>query len=152
MIIEKMKIINFKKFYGEKDIIFNEDFNVIIGNNESGKSSILLALDLVLSGSQSKIETIGLENLFNCKIIDEFMNGDKDVTKLPKLIIELYLKDTGIIEFSGNNNQEKREADGICLKISPDEDFIKIISESLSKENCVFPFEYYKCTFKKFSY
>ena len=151
MIIEKMKIINFKKFYGEKDIIFNEDFNVIIGNNESGKSSILLALDLVLSGSQSKIETIGLENLFNCKIIDEFMNGDKDVTKLPKLIIELYLKDTGIIEFSGNNNQEKREADGICLKISPDEDFIKIISESLSKENCVFPFEYYKCTFKKFS-
>ena len=107
MIIEKMKIINFKKFYGEKDIIFNEDFNVIIGNNESGKSSILLALDLVLSGSQSKIETIGLENLFNCKIIDEFMNGDKDVTKLPKLIIELYLKDTGIIEFSGNNNQEK---------------------------------------------
>ena len=151
MIIEKMKIINFKKFYGEKDIIFNEDFNVIIGNNESGKSSILLALDLVLSGSQSKIETIGLENLFNCKIIDEFMNGDKDVTKLPKLIIELYLKNTGIIEFSGNNNQEKREADGICLKISPDEDFIKIISESLSKENCVFPFEYYKCTFKKFS-
>jgi len=29
MIIEKMKIINFKKFYGEKDIIFNEDFNVL---------------------------------------------------------------------------------------------------------------------------
>lgn len=57
MIIEKMKIINFKKFYGEKDIIFNEDFNVLIGNNEAGKSSILLALDLVLSGSQSKIET-----------------------------------------------------------------------------------------------
>ena len=55
MIIEKMKIINFKKFYGEKDIIFNEDFNVLIGNNEAGKSSILLALDLVLSGSQSKI-------------------------------------------------------------------------------------------------
>lgn len=133
MIIEKMKIINFKKFYGEKDIIFNEDFNVLIGNNEAGKSSILLALDLVLSGSQSKIETIGLENLFNCKIIKEFMDSNKDITKLPELIIELYLKDTGIIEFSGNNNQEKRETDGIYLKISPDEEFLKIISESLSK-------------------
>ncbi len=103
MIIEKMKIINFKKFYGENDINFNEDFNVLIGNNEAGKSSILLALNLVLSGSQSKIEAIGLENLFNCKIIKEFMDGNKDVTKLPELIIELYIKDTGIIEFSGNN-------------------------------------------------
>ena len=60
MIIEKMKIKNFKKFKGEEEINFNEDFNIIIGNNESGKSSILLALDLVLSGSQNKIENIGL--------------------------------------------------------------------------------------------
>ena len=62
MIIEKLKLINFKKFYGEKNINFNDDFNIIIGDNETGKSSILLALDLVLSGSQNKIETIGLEN------------------------------------------------------------------------------------------
>ena len=151
MIIERMKIINFKKFYGEINIKFNEDLNVIIGDNEAGKSSILMALDLILSGSQNKIENIGLENLFNCKAIDEFMNSDRDVTKLPELIIELYLKDTGILELNGNNNEENIMADGISLKIRPDEDFIKVITESLSKENAVFPFEYYKCVFKKFS-
>lgn len=88
MIIEKVKIINFKKFYGEKNINFNDDFNIIIGDNESGKSSILLALDLVLSGSQNKIDAIGLENIFNCDVIDKFMNSDRDITKLPILIID----------------------------------------------------------------
>lgn len=60
-----------------------------------------------MSGSQNKIETIGLENLFNCNVIDEFMNSDRDITKLPELIIELYLKDTNIPELNGNNNKEK---------------------------------------------
>ena len=42
MIIERMKLINFKKFYGEVNVNFNSDFNVIVGNNESGKSLIHL--------------------------------------------------------------------------------------------------------------
>lgn len=151
MIIDRMKIINFKKFNGEKNIKFNDDFNIIIGDNESGKSSIILALDLVLSGSQNKIESIGLENLFNCNAINDFMNGDRDFSKLPELVIELYLKETGILELNGTNNKEKIKADGIYLKISPDEEFSKTITESLVRENAVFPFEYYKCTFKKFS-
>lgn len=151
MIIEKMKIKNFKKFKGEEEINFNEDFNIIIGNNESGKSSILLALDLVLSGSQNKIENIGLDNLFNSEIITDFMSGDKDITKMPEVYIEIYLKDTGELELSGNNNSEKRECDGLALTIHMDEEFAKIIDESLKKENSVFPFEYYKCSFKTFS-
>ena len=34
---------------------FNKKYNVIIGNNELGKSTIFMALDLVLSGSRNKI-------------------------------------------------------------------------------------------------
>lgn len=151
MVIEKIKIINFKKFYGENNIVCNNDFNIIIGNNEAGKSSVLLALDLILSGSQNKIESIGLENLFNSKIIDEFMKSNRDITKLPQLIIELYLNDTGKPELNGNNNQEKIVTDGISLKIIPDDEYLNVIDECLKKENAVFPFEYYKCVFKKFS-
>lgn len=40
MIIKKIKINNFKKFKDETTIEFNDDFNIIIGNNESGKSNI----------------------------------------------------------------------------------------------------------------
>lgn len=56
-----MKIKNFRRFQDETEIVFNDDFNIIIGDNESSKSSILLALDLVLSGNKNKIENIGLE-------------------------------------------------------------------------------------------
>ena len=52
---------------------------------------------------------------------------------------------------SENNNSEKRICDGISLTIKVDEEYLKIIDETLRKENSVFPFEYYKCIFKKFS-
>lgn len=51
MIVEKIRVKNFKKFEGIKEIKFNEDINVLIGDNEAGKSTILIALDIVFSGS-----------------------------------------------------------------------------------------------------
>lgn len=51
----KNKISNFKRYYGSHTINFNKKYNVIIGNNELGKSTIFMALDLVLSGSRNKI-------------------------------------------------------------------------------------------------
>jgi len=75
IIIKKIKLLNFKRFQ-DLTLTFNEDSNTIIGDNESGKSTILLALDLVLSGSRSKIENIGLEFLFNKNEIDAIIRND----------------------------------------------------------------------------
>ena len=61
-ILKSIKMINYKKF-DETEISFNEGINILIGDNESGKSSILTAIDLILSGSRYKLEKIGLENL-----------------------------------------------------------------------------------------
>ena len=66
-IIAKIKLRNFKRFQNFS-IEFNNELNIFIGDNESGKSTILSALDIILSGSRSKIETIGLDNLFNSEI------------------------------------------------------------------------------------
>ncbi|HCI5250510.1 TPA: AAA family ATPase, partial [Klebsiella pneumoniae] len=49
-VITRLMLQNFKKF-PRLDLFFNADRNIFIGDNESGKSSILLALDLVLSDS-----------------------------------------------------------------------------------------------------
>lgn len=151
MILEKMKLTNFKRFFGSRDVYFNDDFNVIIGDNESGKSSILLALDFVLSGSQNKIEAYGLENIFNHECITTFMNGNRQIEDLPEIVVELYIKDVELPELEGNNNQERTTANGIKMEIKPDEDYYRIINESLTQDNAVFPFEYYKISFKKFS-
>lgn len=37
MIVEKIKMKNFKKFEGIKEIKFNEDINILIGDNEAQK-------------------------------------------------------------------------------------------------------------------
>lgn len=63
-----------------------------------------MALDLVLSGSRNKIETIGLESLFNKQIINEFMSGERKIKDLPEISIEIYLKYTGIETLNGKNN------------------------------------------------
>ncbi|GHT03886.1 hypothetical protein AGMMS49573_07040 [Endomicrobiia bacterium] len=59
MKIKKLIVFNFKRF-SFIEINFKQNINVIVGDNESGKSSILSAIDLVLSGSIHKIETLGL--------------------------------------------------------------------------------------------
>ena len=45
--IKRMNIIGFKKFKNFKTE-FNDDINIVIGDNESGKSTLLEAIDVVL--------------------------------------------------------------------------------------------------------
>lgn len=78
MIVEKIRVKNFKKFERIKEIKFNEDINVLIGDNEAGKSTILTALDIVFSGSFSKVEALGLDTLFNVNAINSFLESDRN--------------------------------------------------------------------------
>ena len=50
MKIKEIKIKGFKKFK-ELNVEFNDDISVIVGENESGKSSLLVALDIVINQS-----------------------------------------------------------------------------------------------------
>lgn len=60
--IKKIVVKNFKSL-GDLTLEFDPGKNVLIGDNETGKSSVLLALDLALSASRSRVETIGYEVL-----------------------------------------------------------------------------------------
>jgi predicted ATP-dependent endonuclease of OLD family len=53
--ISRIRIENFRNFKSSNNIVeFNEGVNVIIGHNNSGKSNLLKAVDLVLSFGSSK--------------------------------------------------------------------------------------------------
>lgn len=55
MYISQISVENFRNFKGSNNIVeFNEGVNVIIGHNNSGKSNLLKALDLVLNYGSSK--------------------------------------------------------------------------------------------------
>jgi len=76
MWIEKIKIINFKCFKGEFVLNLNEKINIIVGNNESGKSTILEAIHLVLSGlfNGKYIKNELTQYLFNNEVVTEYIN------------------------------------------------------------------------------
>ena len=59
--IKKLKLKNFKRF-SKFEVEFRDNLNILAGENESGKSTILSAIDLVLRGSRNRIESIGMEN------------------------------------------------------------------------------------------
>lgn len=71
--ISKIKLLNFKRFVNY-EIEPNDKINIIVGDNETGKSSILQAIDLVASGSIRKVEALGLETLFNTKANRQYSN------------------------------------------------------------------------------
>lgn len=50
MYIEKVNIENYKCFGGKFSIEFRDDLNILVGDNETGKSTILEAINLALSG------------------------------------------------------------------------------------------------------
>jgi putative ATP-dependent endonuclease of OLD family len=146
----KIKLLNFKRFE-TFEVIFDEKINLLIGDNEAGKSSVLTAMDLVICGSKNKVEAIGLEYLFNSNVIENFLKSDKNYLKLPKLEIELFLSEQNNEETHGTINSEKIGMDGLRLVCKPNDDFSADIKKILQQENCIFPFEYYSIEFKTFA-
>lgn len=87
MFISEINIQNFRNFKGPKNTIeFNEGINIIIGHNNSGKSNLLKALELVLNTGSTK-------NL----LIDDF-NKEVSIKELreksPKVTITLTFKES----------------------------------------------------------
>lgn len=148
--IERLVLRNFKKF-ARFEMEFDPTRNVIVGDNEAGKSSILLAIDLALSASRSRVETIGLESIFNQAAVNAFLASERTYDLLPQLLVEVYLSYTGRPELNGKNNTRRDECDGVRLVCKPDDALSKEIMETISEDQPVFPFEYYTVQFAYFS-
>jgi len=147
--IESIVLKNFKRF-DDFEVPFNDNTNLLIGDNESGKSTILSAIDFVISGSRNKIENQGLDSLFNISTVETFLSGTKKYKDLPILFIELYLNETGIDDLFGQFNSKDKKSDGLMLICKPREDLSKEIQEILDQPESNFPYEYYSIAFKTF--
>ncbi|PSW66554.1 ATP-dependent endonuclease [Photobacterium kishitanii] len=148
--ITKIQLRNFKK-YKEFSLDFDPELNLLIGDNEAGKSTILTAIELVLSGSKSKVETSGLETLFNTSIVQGFLVSDKKIENLPILIAELHLNEQDNPSLNGKNNIDGVTADGLQLICEPNEELSHEIAQVLAQPEANFPFEYYSIKFITFA-
>ncbi len=148
--IEKIKIFNFKRF-DAFEYCAREKRNIFVGDNETGKSTILQALDIVLTGSRTRVETLGLESLFHRDAVTRFLAGDKDLNNLPILRIEIYLNEHANIALEGINNTDETVCHGLRLVCEPMDEYGEEIQAALKQDDPLFPYEYYSITFSTFA-
>ncbi|GJL79973.1 MAG: ATP-dependent endonuclease [Nitrospinaceae bacterium] len=104
-----------------------------------------------MSGSRSKVETLGLENLINTDTVNEFLASNKSYKDLPVMWVEVYLNEQNNPDLNGRNNTKKLDIDGLKLICEPIDDYGKEIEDILKEEEPNFPFDYYSIKFKTFS-
>ncbi|WP_022974898.1 ATP-dependent nuclease [Nevskia ramosa] len=147
--IEKIKLQNFRRFR-DFSVKFTSPRTILVGENEAGKSSILLAINLVLSASRTQAETIGAERLLNVTAVQEFMASARNYADLPVLFVELYFNDHGNIELEGRNNSEGVTCHGLRMTCAPNNPLSAEIRAILAKPDAVFPYDYYDVSFTSF--
>jgi len=148
--IKKVKLINFKRFK-KFEVEFDPKINTIIGDNEAGKSSILQAIELLSSGSRSKVEAAGVESILNKDAINEFLVGDRSFDNLPEIHIEVFLSDETNPDIFGRHNSENVNAAGLHMICLPNEDLINEINQVIALDDGNFPFEFYVVRFITFN-
>lgn len=150
--ITRIHLVNYKRFL-DYTVEPNSNVNILAGDNEVGKSSILEAIDLVASGNVRRVEAIGIDRLLNMDAICTFMAGAHTFDRLPKLIIELYLDGHGAFgpEMNGKNNTLGILGDGIRLICQPNPDFYNETIKSMQEQADYFPYDYYSVRFSTFA-
>ena len=127
MTIERTVIRNFKGLK-ETDLTFGKGLNILVGDNETGKSTVLEAINLALT-KQLNRRDVGYDLhpfLFHQSIVQEFVQSVRDGLVVPPLEIdiEVYLTDVPeLAEHKGTNNSRNVECPGVRLRIELDEKF-----------------------------
>ncbi len=149
--IEELHIEGLKKF-GRFDVVFNPHMNIIVGENEAGKSTILEAIKIVLNQLYKNADKSILKELFNIDMVEKFKK-EPDITTLPYILIEVKLhlepKDKGAEYFYGENNISKSEAFGIYFECKFDEELGIGLTTEIKKGKI--PYEYYTLKWVTFS-
>lgn len=163
--IRRIKITNFKQIKN-LDLALDPRVNILVGDNEAGKTTILEAIALAATGRFRGVP-IGhclSEYLFNRDAVKQYIdsvNAHNGATKNilpepPKIKIEVFLNDCENIvpNFQGNDNSESDNAAfGYCLIIGLDEDFKEEYEQLLKTTGKItnLPIEYYSAKYFTFA-
>ena len=151
MYISKLKIKNFKCFK-DYEIKFNRKLNVMVGINDVGKSTLLEAIHLCLTGifRGKYLKNNLVQDIFNYDCIQEYLKNIKidKTTELPKCCVELYFEECDPI-LLGKENSDGEDVACISYTIEFDSNFEKEYQLYInSGEVFSLPIEYYTVNWK----
>ena len=162
MYIDKIEITNYKCYKDTFTFTFNQGLTILVGDNSSGKSTILEAINLALTGylHGKPLSMILSQYIFNKETVDDYLLNInlRNHVPPPKITISLFLagdkKETALFWGDGNvneNNQNSGEK-GLSFIVELDpkhhDDYLACIS---GNELLSLPIEYYHYYWRTFS-
>jgi len=155
MIITKLFIQNYKQL---KCVTFtvNPDINIFVGENDSGKSTILEAISILSSG---KLNGYAFDkqikaNLFNIDVRNAYkasLSQYPNVKEPPSIIFEAYC-DTDDATYSGTNNSLGENCAGIRVVVELNPEHASTYKKLLAAHEIYdIPVEFYTVSFRYFS-
>ncbi|MEV7990328.1 AAA family ATPase [Micromonospora sp. NPDC085948] len=155
--LRKIIIKNYKVF---RDFILdlNPGMNVIVGDNDVGKSNVLEALNLALTG---RLNGAPIANelspfLVNQQATREYITAlrERGPAVPPEILIEVYFDDTeDLATLKGNNNSLREPAPGVKMRIAFNDDFIDEYAAYITDPQRItwVPTEYYQAHWLNFA-
>jgi putative ATP-dependent endonuclease of OLD family len=156
MNITKVIIENYKCFSGKFTFEPNKGLNLLVGDNEAGKSTIIEAIHLALTGMLNGryLKNELTQYLFNIDSVSAYVKNlnEKKPATLPHILIELSFEGDDIDLFEGDGNSEKKKACGISFMIGFDDKYQAEYEELLKSGNIkTVPIEYYDIVWTSFA-
>jgi len=154
--ITKVTIENYKCFSGKFTLVPNKGLNIIVGDNEAGKSTILEAIHLALTGllNGRYLKNELTQYLFNIETVNSYVKNisEKKPATLPHILIELCIEGEDIALFEGDGNIDKKKDCGVSFRICFDEKYQSEYEELVKAGNIkTVPIEYYDIVWTSFA-
>ena len=155
--LTKIHIQNYR-YFEDFTLEFNDGLNILVGDNDTGKSTLLEAIGLALTGRVAgrTIATDLSPFHFNTRAVAAYREAlqAKEKARPPEIIIDLFMEvNDETAKLQGTNNTFGEDSPGIRVRIYQDPDlaaeYLEFIQD-LSRLKLV-PVEYFKVDWLAFS-
>jgi putative ATP-dependent endonuclease of OLD family len=156
MHVTKVVIKNYRCLK-DTTVDLNAHLNILVGDNECGKSTFLEAVNLALSGllNGRSIHTELHSHLFNADATTEYIQSlTAEPKPPPSVLIELYLDDVDALAgLKGKNNSLKLNVPGLKVIIEFSDDYKSEYATYVADPSLVksIPIEYYAVRWRSFA-
>lgn len=158
MKIQKINIENYKCYHEKFTLELNPYVNILVGDNEAGKSTILEAINLALTGilNGRYLKNELSQYLFNhqavCEYIKSISDEGVDAQDPPTICIEVFFECSELPRFEGNSNSDRTNSCGVSMKIEFDPEYQSEYEELIKAGDLnSIPIEYYRISWKSFA-